>query len=453
MYFDKISTPPPRPVPPLQPYTTSEEVLCHKALGWFLLSNPRALENIWLPVYEMLLRDLHPIPDGQGRRLVVAGQQYLWEGVVRSVPKQKPRAWAETAPDQSESEESDITVQEDDDVDERSTPDFDEDAEEDHVSKGSDTYSATASEGSVRVVSKHFHYGIPDEIVFTVQLQQMDNPPTPSLSPSLDMETETRARRRYCMYDIAKYTIIFFKKYVNASQFLAIAGSGPFWQYAVIKREDCPWDTPGKPRAREKRRVMDKFIKLFGPNAHFEIGTVRSDEEWEKIRRVYFMKQEGEIGHRGNSVVPEKEAEGSGTLNFDTDYYQMQKWDLLFMKLTTYSFAAEAIVQSPPASIELVNEGSGFGVQDLIPFYRPEGGTQEVYIRMQGENVLRARKAGRLTSARVDGNGGVHEQKQVVGHAQTWVVNGSQEAKISCCIKERVKGDAHKQWWKFLNKS
>ncbi|KAJ3781664.1 hypothetical protein GGU10DRAFT_365948 [Lentinula aff. detonsa] len=90
---------------------------------------------------------------------------------------------------------------------------------------------------------------------------------------------------------MADYAAIFFKKYPNSAEFLAIIGSGPFWRYAVVNRTDCPWPEPGQRLPKEQKITkMDTFFSLFG-SEYFEIGTQRSDAEWHKVRQVYFMKE------------------------------------------------------------------------------------------------------------------------------------------------------------------
>ncbi|KAE9382916.1 hypothetical protein BT96DRAFT_1009877 [Gymnopus androsaceus JB14] len=380
MFYDEISAPPPRTLPPLEPYTTSEDILYYKAYAWSLLSNSRALENCFLPLYEQTWGELlRPIPNDDDRRLIIAGQQYLWQGAVRPVPKRKPRVRGKTEAASSASEEdefdnpdiyeeqADVAASDDSegtvesDNDEVADPDIegghkDNESEEDDSDKKSDTYSAAASEGSVSAVMKKVYSGIPDESVFTIQVQRLATPP-PLLIPLdnclrdekrahsiyvhsggwaikecfLDSLTEVKraprhhlAKRKldsanaywaFCLdmnnklrkavSDMAKYTVIYFKKYAHASQFLAAVGSGPFWKYAVIERGDSPWEEPSKPPAT-RRMIKDaenKFEKLFG-KVYFEIGTRRSDAELEKIRNVYFLKQEGELGYR-SVVVPE----------------------------------------------------------------------------------------------------------------------------------------------------
>ncbi|KAJ4480988.1 hypothetical protein J3R30DRAFT_3700491 [Lentinula aciculospora] len=99
--------------------------------------------------------------------------------------------------------------------------------------------------------------------------------------------------------DLLDYTIIYSKKYPNASKLLAIAASGPFWRYAVIRSDDRPWTEPRTRNTRDSILTDGRraFYNIFGQN-YFEIGTVRSDNELDKIRQVYFMGEEGEIGHR-----------------------------------------------------------------------------------------------------------------------------------------------------------
>ncbi|KAJ3990985.1 hypothetical protein F5050DRAFT_1876811, partial [Lentinula boryana] len=90
---------------------------------------------------------------------------------------------------------------------------------------------------------------------------------------------------------MADYVAIFFKKHPNSAQFLAIIGSGPFWRYAIVSPADCPWSEPGQrlPKSERLRKVRE-FLTFFGPE-YFEIGTKRLDDEWHKVRQIYFMKE------------------------------------------------------------------------------------------------------------------------------------------------------------------
>ncbi|KAJ3999068.1 hypothetical protein F5050DRAFT_1805313 [Lentinula boryana] len=90
---------------------------------------------------------------------------------------------------------------------------------------------------------------------------------------------------------MADYAAIFFKKYPDSAQFLAIIGSGPFWRSAIVTPADCPWSEPGQwlPRL-ERSRKLDKFFHFFGLE-YFEIGTKHSDAEWDKVHQSYFMKE------------------------------------------------------------------------------------------------------------------------------------------------------------------
>ncbi|KAH7869325.1 uncharacterized protein C8R40DRAFT_1131181 [Lentinula edodes] len=111
------------------------------------------------------------------------------------------------------------------------------------------------------------------------------------------------------MNQMINYTIIHFKKYPNSSQFLAFIGAGPFWRYAPISREDCPWPEPGK-QPHNHRALRHEFYDLFS-DIYFEIGTVRSDNELTKIRQIYFMKATGTLGYRPKAEAEVKDAGSS----------------------------------------------------------------------------------------------------------------------------------------------
>ncbi|KAF5350954.1 hypothetical protein D9757_013740 [Collybiopsis confluens] len=374
------------------------------------ISNPRALEHMFYPLYEVSFRDLlRPIPASHGSHLVVAGQQHLWFGATRIVPKNEPaqvrrarqkvdsmRSKLEIDPEVGEDEGAD-TGAEEGEVIEGEVIEEEEEEEEDklHIDHdevefwdGSDSdsegtvepdeddtkstdseqgqagaeelatnvnldadersiYSATRSIGSIQGIKRGFVDKIPDGVVATVRITTMSAPPMLSL-PLRDCgdDDERACRKTYCNYvhsggqivtsyipdsitelkraprryltdrklysqvtfaaffrdasnkiqsaaeQMADYSVIFFKKYVDAACFLAVVGAGPFWRYAIIKREDSPWNEPGQPpRGKDRNAALKKFQALFGTN-FFEMGTIRSDEEWDVIRRKYLMSEE-----------------------------------------------------------------------------------------------------------------------------------------------------------------
>lgn len=116
---------------------------------------------------------------------------------------------------------------------------------------------------------------------------------------------------KVAMNQMINYTIMHFKKYSKSSQFLAFVGTGPFWRYAFIFRKDCPWPEPNK-KPHNHRALREKFYDLFG-DTYFEIGTVRSDNELTKIRRVYFMKETGSLAYQPEAQEGIKDAGSSNT--------------------------------------------------------------------------------------------------------------------------------------------
>ncbi|KAF5390774.1 hypothetical protein D9757_004542 [Collybiopsis confluens] len=332
-------------------------------------SNPRALEHLFYPVYEVAMRDLlRPVSLADGHRFVVAGQQHLWRS-KEFEKSEDARADEDTDSEEELEGEDEVAFEvekqvpvigEGDVSDSDGTDELDEDSagqvsgteepdtseeESDPEADAKSIYSATHSTGTVQGVL-HNHVGkIPDGIVYSVSVQQMVAPPNlaPPLDDCGDHDEKRLFRRAYCDYvhsggqfvedftptcitelkraprrylakrkldseaafgdfyretttriddamdDMATYSAVFFKKYPDASRFLAIVGSGPFWKSAIILRENCPWDEPNRPRqSRQNATLLKNFQTLFGTNI-FEIGTVRSDEKWNEIRRSYFM--------------------------------------------------------------------------------------------------------------------------------------------------------------------
>ncbi|KAJ3874187.1 hypothetical protein F5051DRAFT_431568 [Lentinula edodes] len=91
------------------------------------------------------------------------------------------------------------------------------------------------------------------------------------------------------MSDLATYAVILFRRYSYVQEFLAIAGAGSFWRWAIIHRLDIPWKEPDQfPRNRAIHSdEVDRFCDLFTDD-YFELGTTRSDDELEKLKGVFF---------------------------------------------------------------------------------------------------------------------------------------------------------------------
>ncbi|KAJ3924822.1 MAG: hypothetical protein NXY57DRAFT_1079556 [Lentinula lateritia] len=98
---------------------------------------------------------------------------------------------------------------------------------------------------------------------------------------------------RFGMEDLATYTVLLFKRYVELQEFLAIVGAGPFWRWAIIHRHDVPWKEPGRhPRTRRLHRwEYEQFYKHFTED-YFELGTTRSDEELQKLKEIFFVAKD-----------------------------------------------------------------------------------------------------------------------------------------------------------------
>lgn len=229
--------------------------------------------------------------------------------------------------------------------------------EEEQGGSDSDGISITASDGSVNAIhDAKFAEGKPDVTTLRVDYAEMPTPPTLYLAGAGPEEKQQRrelgsyidnggmtllacipdsltelkrpprrfrAKRRYDNPDaeahfllnlskqlvkaanqMARYTVIFFQKYEEAEDFLAIIGSGPFWVYAIVCKEDCPWTLEEGPKLsrREENTRLRKFSTIFGTNIYFEIGTDHSDAEWNEIRRVFFLGEPGQIGYRPTDV-------------------------------------------------------------------------------------------------------------------------------------------------------
>ncbi|KAJ3797533.1 hypothetical protein GGU11DRAFT_784579 [Lentinula aff. detonsa] len=115
--------------------------------------------------------------------------------------------------------------------------------------------------------------------------------PTFSVNANLAFSRDLGSHFANAADQMADYAAIFFKKHPHSAQFLAIIGSGPFWRYAIVSSTDCPWSEPGQrlPKSERLRKVRE-FLAFFGPE-YFEIGTKRSDAEWDKVRQIYFMQE------------------------------------------------------------------------------------------------------------------------------------------------------------------
>ncbi|KAJ3847991.1 hypothetical protein EV368DRAFT_87096 [Lentinula lateritia] len=341
--LDFISSPPPPPTVALEPYVTSHNILQYKSHAWSFLSNPRALENHYLIVYEDTLRDLlSPIQGGPYH--IVAGQQHLWVGNVRPVQKKGlPRktkkfkstgdsAHAPIVHDQGSatsitvSEESNVHIGGDSGTETDVTVDVVEDDDHDVTDLGplilgiedegetvpsagispnvevkspqeeddkAETGSLTDSVATVDAIRRQYSSGVPDNTVIALKLSKMELPPSllPTTTPFDDYSLDER--RAHCNYvQFGGWTV---EGYVPESH-TELKRAGPFWRYAPIVREDCPWPEPGK-QPHNHRALRHEFYDLFS-NIYFEIGTVRSDHELTKIRQIYFMKATGILGYR-----------------------------------------------------------------------------------------------------------------------------------------------------------
>ncbi|KAJ3921492.1 hypothetical protein F5877DRAFT_64902 [Lentinula edodes] len=104
------------------------------------------------------------------------------------------------------------------------------------------------------------------------------------------------AAHELAIEDLSVYAIILFKRYADVQEFLAIAGAGPFWRWAIIHRQDIPWKDPGQnPRNRWiHQQEAARFASLF-TNDYFELGTTRSDDELQKLIEVFFEPKESKF--------------------------------------------------------------------------------------------------------------------------------------------------------------
>ncbi|KAF5372411.1 hypothetical protein D9757_011608 [Collybiopsis confluens] len=83
--------------------------------------------------------------------------------------------------------------------------------------------------------------------------------------------------------DLAQYCRLYFKTFPLIEEVIAFAAVGPYWQYAIIQRDDVHSYLPKVRRwPRKDAEIQDRYFKKFTPWK--EIGTDESDEGLNEMR-------------------------------------------------------------------------------------------------------------------------------------------------------------------------
>ncbi|KAE9386672.1 hypothetical protein BT96DRAFT_948942 [Gymnopus androsaceus JB14] len=326
--------------------STTRILLC-KAIGWSFETNPRNLKNDYLSLWQDTLEEwVKPISPLH----IVAPQRVLWYS-----PGHHDTAGQNSNQDEV-SDTSSITSLNDPNrtdgpggSEEEVIPDLDVESQSEEPDPNLDSGDAKVSLASIvdiaisRTSLEQLFEAIPDFSVLKVLYIKLDHPTLEctnqdqsllqrllnkflhlggfrlrACEPDLLVEIKRAAGCQdtlhkfdsnqewvvfLCQLDIqlskakdalANYVIIYFKRYSEVDEVLVFAGSGPFWQWAIINRTDVPWKDPDEPPMSRECCAWElkNFRGLFKTH-YFELGTTHSDEELTKIRKMYYLDTKG----------------------------------------------------------------------------------------------------------------------------------------------------------------
>lgn len=91
------------------------------------------------------------------------------------------------------------------------------------------------------------------------------------------------SRLEQARLDLAQYCFYYFKCYPLITEVVAFAAAGPYWQYALVKKEDVPqFDEDVRQWEPDSLLTLNSLICKFSP--YTEIGTSDSDSALTKMR-------------------------------------------------------------------------------------------------------------------------------------------------------------------------
>jgi len=109
----------------------------------------------------------------------------------------------------------------------------------------------------------------------------------------IDWESKLRFLLDEAIEDTMRYCAIHFVIYPLASEVIALASAGPFWQWATVKRDQVPsfdWLTGLTVVSQENDQLRDDFVALFDQHSldYYVLTTAESDTQINVMRNVMF---------------------------------------------------------------------------------------------------------------------------------------------------------------------
>ncbi|KIJ89688.1 hypothetical protein K443DRAFT_117642 [Laccaria amethystina LaAM-08-1] len=105
-----------------------------------------------------------------------------------------------------------------------------------------------------------------------------------------DWEAKLQVLLKEAIEDTMRYCAIHFIIYPSASEVIALASAGPFWQWATIRREQVPlfeWLSGLTVESEENEELRNNFNASFGHD-YYVLTTAESDDQINKMRNVMF---------------------------------------------------------------------------------------------------------------------------------------------------------------------
>ena len=99
------------------------------------------------------------------------------------------------------------------------------------------------------------------------------------------------------IWDTMLYSAIYFSFVAepSASEVIALASAGPFWKWAIVKKEQVPsfnWLTKLPVESQENDQLQVEFVALFDQPSespiHYVLTTEKSDQQINKMRTAMF---------------------------------------------------------------------------------------------------------------------------------------------------------------------
>jgi hypothetical protein len=112
-------------------------------------------------------------------------------------------------------------------------------------------------------------------------------------SEDIDWEVKLRLLLDKAIEDTMRYCAIHFVIYPLASEIIALASAGPFWQWATVRKEQIPsfdWLTGLPVVSEENDKLREDFVALFNQLSpdYYVLTTAESDAQINEMRNVMF---------------------------------------------------------------------------------------------------------------------------------------------------------------------